>query len=104
MDFSGSMSDDLTTVQRISSDIGERSSTTEGAALLSVCQSVDVLCMYAYIRCMHESVHLHVSYRPYSTTFSAADTISSITNDFQLGFGSFIDKPVTPFFSASQLK
>lgn len=28
---------------------------------------------------------------------SLAETMRSITTDFQMGFGSFIDKPVSPF-------
>jgi protocadherin alpha len=31
------------------------------------------------------------------------DTIRTITTDFRLGFGSFIDKPIVPFFSFAQL-
>ena len=32
-----------------------------------------------------------------------AETMDKITNDYQLGFGSFIDKPISPFMSQAQM-
>lgn len=32
-----------------------------------------------------------------------AETMDKITSDYQLGFGSFIDKPISPFMSQAQM-
>ena len=76
---------------------------TTRVSLLSGCA-----CMNAFVcsLCDVESVCVCLVSPPSIHSYHctcAADTISSITTDFTLGFGSFIDKPVTPFFSASQL-
>lgn len=32
-----------------------------------------------------------------------SDTMNAITSDFKMGFGSFIDKPISPFMSQEQM-